>query len=120
MISCRKSTRPNKITERTRAGDVSCQLWRSGPPASLSSGVSREYGINSQRSDNDFSDCFSSKPDFRPYKCLPVDPLIFDPEKAKDPQDPDYGRARKKATVLDDPDDMYEVLERGEKEAKPR
>ena len=40
---------------------------------------------------NDFSDCFTTTPDFRPYQCLPVDPRIFDPEKAKDPKDPDYG-----------------------------
>ena len=46
---------------------------------------------------NDFSDCFTTKPDFRPYTVVPVDPRIFDPEKAKDPKDPDYGQARKHA-----------------------
>ena len=44
---------------------------------------------------NDFSDCFTTSPDFRPYRCRPVDPRIFDPEKAKDPKDPDYGAARR-------------------------
>lgn len=39
---------------------------------------------------NDLSDCFTTKPDFRPYVCKPVDPRIFDPEKAKIPGDPDY------------------------------
>ncbi len=35
----------------------------------------------------DLSDAFSDKPDFTPYKALPVDPAIFDPAKAKDPLD---------------------------------
>jgi hypothetical protein len=70
---------------------------------------------------NDFSDCFTTKPDFRPYKCVSVDPRIFDPEKAKDPKDPDYGKARRLPSFpLDDPDEMEKVLRRGEKEAKPR
>jgi hypothetical protein len=38
---------------------------------------------------NDFADCFTSKPDFSPYKSEADDPRIFDPEKAKDPKDPD-------------------------------
>ena len=60
---------------------------------------------------NDFADCFTTKPDFRPYRCLPVDPRIFDPEKAIDPKDPDYGKARKLPSVsMDDPDDMEETL----------
>ena len=70
---------------------------------------------------NDFSDCFTTKPDFRPYTCVPVDSRIFDPEKAKDPNDPDYGKARKLPSMaLDDPDEMEKVLRRGEKEVKPR
>ena len=69
---------------------------------------------------NDFSDCFTTKPDFRPYKCVPVDPRIFDPEKAVDPEDPDYGKARQlPATPMDDADEMKENLQRGEKETKP-
>ncbi len=43
---------------------------------------------------SDLSDCFTLTPDFTPYDCRPVDPRIFDPEKAKDPADPDYERAR--------------------------
>ena len=70
---------------------------------------------------NDFSDCFTTKPDFHPYKALPVDPRIFDPEKAKDPKDPDYGKARLSPSFpMDDPDEMDKVLRRGESEAKPR
>lgn len=70
---------------------------------------------------NDFSDCFTAKPDYRPYRCVSVDPRIFDPEKAKDPKDPDYGKARKLPSFpLDDPDEMEKVLRRGEEEVKPR
>ncbi len=70
---------------------------------------------------NDFADCFTTKPDFRPYKCEPVDPRIFDPEKAKDPKDPDYGKARKlHSAEMDDPDDMERTLRRGAKETKPK
>lgn len=70
---------------------------------------------------NDFSDCFTTTPDFRPYTVVPVDPRIFDPEKAKDPKDPDYGQARRMRSVrMDDDDEMENVLRRGAKEAQPR
>jgi phospholipase C len=70
---------------------------------------------------NDFSDCFTTKPDFRPYRCAPVDPRIFDPEKAIDPNDPDLGRARLLPFIpMDDEDDMERILRRGEQEVKPR
>jgi YVTN family beta-propeller protein len=66
---------------------------------------------------NDFSDCFTTQPDFRPYKAVPVNAKIFDPEKAKDPQDPDYGQARKLPSIaLDDDDEVEKILKRGEKE----
>jgi hypothetical protein len=68
---------------------------------------------------NDFADCFTTTPDFRPYRCLPVDPRIFDPEKAKDPKDPDYGAARKLPSIpMDDDDEMEKVLRRGENETR--
>ncbi|MCX6620383.1 MAG: bifunctional YncE family protein/alkaline phosphatase family protein [Acidobacteria bacterium] len=70
---------------------------------------------------NDLSDSFTTQPDFRPYTAVPVDPRIFDPEKAKDPKDPDYGRARRMRSVpMDDDDEMERVLRRGEKEVAPR
>ena len=70
---------------------------------------------------NDFSDCFTTSPDFRPYRCRPVDPRIFDPEKAKDPKDPDYGAARRLRTVaMDDDEEIEKVLRQGKKEATPR
>jgi hypothetical protein len=69
---------------------------------------------------NDFSDCFTTQPDFRPYNCVRVDPRIFDPEKAKDPKDPDYGQARRMGSVpMDDDNEMEKILRRGEKEASP-
>lgn len=48
---------------------------------------------------NDFSDCFTTTPDYAPYTVVPVDPRIFDPEKAKDPKDPDYKTARKLPSI---------------------
>ncbi len=69
---------------------------------------------------NDFSDCFTTKPDFRPYTCRPVDPRIFDPEKAKDPHDPDYGQARRTASIpMDDPAVMKETLRLAGQESHP-
>ena len=66
---------------------------------------------------NDFSDCFTTEPDFRPYEVQRVDARIFDPEKAKDPKDPDYGKARKLPSItMDDDDEVDKVLKRGEKE----
>jgi YVTN family beta-propeller protein len=56
---------------------------------------------------NDFSDCFTSRPDFAPYQHQSVDPRIFDPAKAKDAADPDYQRARRQPSIpMDDPEDM--------------
>jgi len=70
---------------------------------------------------NDLSDCFTTEPDFRPYQCVSADPRIFDPEKAIDPQDPDYGKARLlPSTPMDDETEMEKVLRRGEQEVKPR
>jgi hypothetical protein len=66
---------------------------------------------------NDFSDFFTTTPDFRPYNCVPVDARIFDPEKAKDPKDPDYGLARRTRSIpMDDDDEVEKILRRGEKE----
>jgi YVTN family beta-propeller protein len=66
---------------------------------------------------NDLSDCFTTTPDYTPYTCRPVDPRVFDPEKAKDPKDPDYGKARKLPSIpMDDDDEMRTTLEQGKKE----
>ncbi len=57
---------------------------------------------------NDFSDCFTTKPDFRPYNHVPVDPRIFDPEKAKNPKDPHYMAARRERTIVRDSAEVEE------------
>jgi hypothetical protein len=71
---------------------------------------------------SDLSDSFTDKPDFRPYQARKVDPRIFDPEKAKDPKDPDYGQARRTPSApMDDPEEVERILKQGEKKppAKP-
>lgn len=69
---------------------------------------------------NDLSDSFTTVPDFRSYTVVPVDRRVFDPEKAKDPKDPDYGQARKMGSiVMDDDDEIEKVLKRGGQEVSP-
>jgi YVTN family beta-propeller protein len=62
---------------------------------------------------NDFSDFFTAKPDFRPYTHVPVDSRIFDPEKAKDPKDPDYRSARLEPSIRRDDEKVEERVLRG-------
>ncbi len=63
---------------------------------------------------NDFSDFFTSVPDFTPYTAVSVDPRIFDPKRAIDPSDPDYRMARNARSILrDDPDEEGKVLKAG-------
>jgi YVTN family beta-propeller protein len=63
---------------------------------------------------NDFSDCFTATPDFTPYNHAEVDARVFDPEKAKDPNDPDYKTARRTPSIRrDDPDEEDKVLHAG-------
>ena len=70
---------------------------------------------------SDLSDSFTDVPDFRPYQCRKVDPRIFDPEKAKDPKDPDYGQARRKPSApMDDEEEVERILKQGEKKPPPR
>jgi len=51
---------------------------------------------------SDLADCFTTEPDFTPYKALPPDPRVFDPEKARDPLDPKPGPR------MDDPEFLRE------------
>ena len=37
----------------------------------------------------DLSECFTSEPDFEPYRTLPVDTVLFDPLRAREPRDPE-------------------------------
>ncbi len=53
---------------------------------------------------NDFSDCFTTHPDFAPYSAVPVDPRIFDPKKALLPGQPGYQSASRALSFeCDDP-----------------
>ncbi len=55
----------------------------------------------------DFDDMFTGTPDFTPYSALPVDPRIFDPQKALDPLDEKFNwKALNKGPAIDDPEDM--------------
>lgn len=55
----------------------------------------------------DLSDCFSAFPDYKPYLALPVDPRIFDPQKALDPFDEKFNwKALEESPVMDNMEDM--------------
>ena len=65
---------------------------------------------------NDLSDCFTDNPDFTPYDALPVDPRIFDPQKALDPLDEKFEwEAALKSPKLDDPDEIQKAREADER-----
>jgi YVTN family beta-propeller protein len=65
---------------------------------------------------NDFADCFTTTPDYSPYSVVPIDERIFDPEKAKDPNDPEYRKARQMSSVKrDDAEVEEQVLKAGAK-----
>ena len=51
---------------------------------------------------NDFSDCFTDKPDFTPYAAEKVDRRLFDWPKSRDKNDPYYIKARKLPTIQRD------------------
>jgi YVTN family beta-propeller protein len=50
----------------------------------------------------DLGNCFTDEPDFTPFRALPINPLLFDPAKARDPLDPVPGPA------MDDPNFLRE------------
>lgn len=53
----------------------------------------------------DLADMFGAQPDGSPYAALPVDPRIFDPQKALDPLDEKFNwKALRESPVLDDPE----------------
>jgi len=60
---------------------------------------------------NDFSDCFTDKPDFTPYDVQKVDPRLFDWPKSRDPKDPDYRAARKQKSVQRDTYDPFRAVD---------
>jgi YVTN family beta-propeller protein len=56
---------------------------------------------------NDLADMFTETPDFTPYKAVPVDLRIFDPQKALDPFDEKFDwKALKEGPEMDDIKDM--------------
>ena len=58
-------------------------------------------------------DCFTSTPDFAPYNALPVDPRIFDPQKALGPLDEKFDwSALQQSPTLDDPDEIKKAREK--------
>ena len=62
----------------------------------------------------DLSDMFTGTPDFTPYKALPPDMRIFDPQKALSPLDEKFDwNAFKDSPKLDDPKDM--IIDQKEK-----
>jgi YVTN family beta-propeller protein len=69
---------------------------------------------------SDLADMFTDKPDFSPYIASPVDPRIFDPQKALDPFDEKFDwKALEESPEMDDLKEMKrQAKEREEKEGK--
>ena len=62
----------------------------------------------------DLADMFTSVPDFTPYKALPPDLRIFDPQKALTPLDEKFDwNSLNESPILDDPEEM--VIDQKEK-----
>ena len=62
---------------------------------------------------NNLGDCFTSTPDFAPYNALPVDPRIFDPQKALGPLDEKFDwRSLQQSPTLDDPHEIKKAREK--------
>ena len=58
---------------------------------------------------SDFSDFFTSTPDFTPYDAIPVDLRIFDPKKALTPLDENFDwEALKESPLIDDVNEMQD------------
>lgn len=56
---------------------------------------------------SDLAEFFTDKPDFTPYNAIPVDPGIFEPQKALDPFDENFNwKALDESPVLDNKEDM--------------
>jgi len=55
----------------------------------------------------DLSDLFTDQPDFAPYAAIPVDPRVFDPQKALDPYDEQFNwKAVRESPDIDNLHDM--------------
>jgi hypothetical protein len=64
----------------------------------------------------DLSDMFTTKPNYAPYKHVPVDPRVFKPEDTFDLNDPKFERRRKEkpSVAMDDPEFVEWLHKRGE------
>ncbi len=61
----------------------------------------------------DLANCFTNTPDYTPYKAVPVDPRVFDPQKALDPFDEKFDwEGLKLSPKLDDADEIKEAREK--------
>lgn len=59
----------------------------------------------------DLADMFADHPDFMPYNARPIDPRVFDPQKALDPLDEDFNwKALEESPALDHPAVMQEDM----------
>ncbi|MCU0392870.1 MAG: hypothetical protein MUE81_17310, partial [Thermoflexibacter sp.] len=64
----------------------------------------------------DLSDMFTSEPDFTPYKALPIDKRLFDPQKALDPFDEKFDwKALGESEEMDKVEDMQRRSKEEEK-----
>ncbi len=61
----------------------------------------------------DLANCFTNTPDYTPYKAVPVDLRVFDPQKALDPFDEKFDwEGLKLSPKLDDEDEIKEAREK--------
>jgi len=62
------------------------------------------------------SDCFTEKPDFKPYNAMSVDPTVFNPQIALDPLDGKFDWERiRLSPMLDNQEDIKKAP--GERQA---
>jgi YVTN family beta-propeller protein len=70
---------------------------------------------------SDLADHFSEQPDFSPYDALPVDPRVFDPQKALDPFDEQFDwKAVLESPLLDSPEDLLQESMRRDREEEAK
>jgi len=69
----------------------------------------------------DLADLFTPQPDFTPYKALPVNGRIFDPQKAFDPLDETFNwKAVTDSPTIDAPEDMQRRSREDDAQRKKR
>ncbi len=67
----------------------------------------------------DLADMFTATPDFTPYKALPIDPRLFDPQKALDPFDEKFDwKALGESEEMDKVEDMQKRSKEEDKKKK--